>query len=268
MRYLVFGDIHGNLPALETVLAAARHHRFDACLFVGDLVGYGPDPLPCIAQLRDWQLTGHLAWVAGNHDLAARATDPILGFIPEAAETLAWTRHQLRGCDRSRDFLSAAPTAARVNDHIWLTHDSLVEPGSGTYQRDLHQAAQELTTLRQLHGRVCFYGHTHVLRADVLEQKTEAKRLHFPAHTGPDADPVPLLLLPHQTALIGVGSVGIPKNRARHAEFFILDTDDEQVWSVEKYAVDYPRYQTRARLHDHLIPACTVPVVEQICRWL
>ncbi len=268
MRYLVLGDIHGNLPALETALAAAENHRFDACLFVGDLVGYGPDPLPCIAQLRDWQLTGRLAWVAGNHDLAARSSAPLHGFIREAAETLIWTRQQLRGCDRSRDFLTAAPTAARVNDHIWLTHDSLVEPGSGTYQRGLHQAAQELTALRQLHGRVCFYGHTHVLRADLLETGDDVKRLHFPAHPGPDSDPAPLLLLPHQTALIGVGSVGIPKNRARHAEFLILDTDDDQVWSVEKYAVDYPRYQTRARLHELLLPACTPAVVEQISRWL
>jgi predicted phosphodiesterase len=268
MRYLVCGDIHGNLPALETVLVTARHHRFDACLFVGDLVGYGPDPLPCIAQLRDWHRIGRLAWVAGNHDLAARATTPLHGFIPEAAETLAWTRQQLRGCDGSREFLGAAPTAARVNDHIWLTHDSLAEPGSGTYQRDLRQAAHELATLQQLHGRVCFYGHTHVLRADVLENTGIVNRPHFTAHTGPDTDPAPLLLLPHQTALIGVGSVGIPKNRARLAEFLLLDTDDDRVWSVEKYAVDYPRYQTRARLHEQLIPGCTAAIVHQIARWL
>ena len=268
MRYLVFGDIHSNLPALQAVLAAAAERGFDTCLFVGDLVGYGPEPLPCIDRLRDWQIAGRLAWVAGNHDLAARVTGPIQNFIPEATETLTWTRRQLTASLQSREFLATAPTAARVNDHIWLTHDSLVEPGSGTYQRDLHQAARELATLRSLQGRVCFYGHTHVLRADILENEQNVKRLHFHAAPGDEADPAPLLLLPHQTAWIGVGSVGIPKNRGRLAEFLILDTDDDQVWALEKYAIDYPRYQTRARLHENLLPDCTPAVVEQIARWL
>ena len=122
--------------------------------------------------------------------------------------------------------------------------------------------------LRSLQGRVCFYGHTHVLRVDVMEHEHNVKRLHFATQTEPREDDAPLLLLPHQTALVGVGSVGLPKNRGRLAEFLILDTEDDQVWMLEKYAIDYPRFQTRARMHENLLPDCSPAVVQQIARWL
>ncbi len=47
MRILVLADIHSNWPAL-----AAVQEPFDACLFVGDLVDYGTDPVPCINWIR------------------------------------------------------------------------------------------------------------------------------------------------------------------------------------------------------------------------
>ena len=42
MRYLVLTDIHGNIDALEAVLAAAG--AVDAHLLLGDVVGYGAGP--------------------------------------------------------------------------------------------------------------------------------------------------------------------------------------------------------------------------------
>jgi len=41
MRILVLADIHSNWPALTAV-----QEPFDVCLFVGDLVDYGTDPVP------------------------------------------------------------------------------------------------------------------------------------------------------------------------------------------------------------------------------
>jgi putative phosphoesterase len=62
MKALVLSDIHGNLAALEAV--AAEPHDLLICL--GDLVGYGPQPGPCVRWVRD-----HAALVVqGNHDRA------------------------------------------------------------------------------------------------------------------------------------------------------------------------------------------------------
>ena len=59
MRILLIADIHANWPAL-----AAINERFDVCLFLGDVVDYATDPLPCI----EWVRRNASAAVRGNHD--------------------------------------------------------------------------------------------------------------------------------------------------------------------------------------------------------
>lgn len=44
MRYGIFGDIHGNLEALEAVLADMEAQGVTHPLCIGDLVGYGANP--------------------------------------------------------------------------------------------------------------------------------------------------------------------------------------------------------------------------------
>lgn len=65
MRILIFSDLHANLEAL---LALQRvEQRPDAIFFLGDAVGYGPDPTACVAWLKQ----NVTAWVQGDHDAAA-----------------------------------------------------------------------------------------------------------------------------------------------------------------------------------------------------
>jgi putative phosphoesterase len=61
MKILVLADIHANWPALSAI-----RETFDACLFLGDLVDYGSNPVPCI----EWTRTHATAAVRGNHDHA------------------------------------------------------------------------------------------------------------------------------------------------------------------------------------------------------
>ncbi len=71
MRYAIFTDIHANIEALEAVLAKideiAEEKPIDQIWFLGDLVGYGPNPNECIKTLRE--RTDVI--IAGNHDWAA-----------------------------------------------------------------------------------------------------------------------------------------------------------------------------------------------------
>lgn len=61
MRILLLADVHANWPALSAI-----REPFDTCLFLGDLVDYGSDPVPCI----DWIRQHAQAAVRGNHDHA------------------------------------------------------------------------------------------------------------------------------------------------------------------------------------------------------
>lgn len=59
MRVLVVADIHANWQALQAI-----NEPYDACLVLGDLVDYGPDPTECV----DWAMANATYAVRGNHD--------------------------------------------------------------------------------------------------------------------------------------------------------------------------------------------------------
>ena len=66
MRDAVLFDVHGNLAALDAVLAEARAEGFDRLLFGGDLVLFGPEPAACVDRLRG--LGDQLFAIKGNTD--------------------------------------------------------------------------------------------------------------------------------------------------------------------------------------------------------
>jgi predicted phosphodiesterase len=70
MRYVLFSDIHANLPALEAVLAEVRPAVEQGTAYhLGDLVGYAPWPDETVALLRERRIPG----VAGNYDSTVAA---------------------------------------------------------------------------------------------------------------------------------------------------------------------------------------------------
>jgi predicted phosphodiesterase len=71
MKHALISDVHGNLPALEAVLADVdRRDDVDAVYHLGDLVGYAPWPNEVVALLRERGIPG----IAGNYDSTV-ATD-------------------------------------------------------------------------------------------------------------------------------------------------------------------------------------------------
>ena len=84
-------DIHGNLEALEAVLADIERREVASIACLGDFVGYGASPNECIDRLRPRIETA----VAGNHDLAACGRLKLGYFNPDAAAAARWTDEQL-----------------------------------------------------------------------------------------------------------------------------------------------------------------------------
>jgi len=68
MRIAIFSDIHCNVLALNAVQKHARQKQppVDLYWFLGDLIGYGPQPLECIRLLK--KNADHSRWISGNHE--------------------------------------------------------------------------------------------------------------------------------------------------------------------------------------------------------
>jgi predicted phosphodiesterase len=56
-------DVHGNLPALEAVLAEAEREGIDEWLLGGDYCAFGPWPVETLARLRELE---NATWLRGN----------------------------------------------------------------------------------------------------------------------------------------------------------------------------------------------------------
>jgi predicted phosphodiesterase len=81
MRIAVLSDIHANRLALEAVLQDSLNCEVERYWFLGDAVGYGPEPIAPVLFLKRYVNEGD--WVLGNHD--AMLADLLL---PEDLQTL------------------------------------------------------------------------------------------------------------------------------------------------------------------------------------
>lgn len=64
MRFAFISDIHGNLHALEVVLADLEHAQIDQIVCLGDVASLGPQPREVIARLKQLQIP----IIMGNHE--------------------------------------------------------------------------------------------------------------------------------------------------------------------------------------------------------
>ncbi len=151
MLHAVISDIHGNLEALEAVLADLQKHRPASTVCLGDFVGYGGSPNECIERARP----GIEAAVAGNHDLAACGKLKLGYFNVEAATAARWTETALT--PENREYLLGLPFVLRWRDCL-LVHASPSEPEEWHYVLSPHDAAAEMTSYPEA---LCLIGHSH-----------------------------------------------------------------------------------------------------------
>jgi len=200
-RILLISDVHGNLLALEAVLAAAG--QVDGIWVMGDTVGYGPDPSDVLALLRERRAR----MVAGNHDLAVATGQGLEAFNPHAAEAARLHRGWLTAAER--DDLAVLPLTLE-QDAFTLCHGSLRDP-IWEYVFTAHQADASIEISQTPH--VC-NGHTHV---PALYRK-DARVSQVPFREG---RPVTL----EGRMLVNPGSVGQPRDGDPRAAYAVLGTD-------------------------------------------
>ena len=116
MRYLILSDIHANREALEAV-AARIEGRYDQLLCLGDVVGYGPDPIFAIDWLR---AQPNCKVIRGNHDKAAVGLTDLEWFNPTAKKSALWTQTMLP--TEHLEWLRRLPQGPALVENFWLCH--------------------------------------------------------------------------------------------------------------------------------------------------
>lgn len=231
MRIALISDIHANLPALEACLSAAGRVRADRVAFLGDFVGYGPDPEAVLARVRPLVDSGAIA-VLGNHDLAV--LKPSKDMNPTAAEALAWTRARLS--DASTSFLAGLPFEFRLGDLLFV-HAEASDPTAWYYVTDAEAARASLVNCT---ASVTFCGHVHVPAIYCLSA-TGKMISHVPVQD------VAIPLAAQRKWLAVLGSAGQPRDGNPAASFALYDTGDRTLtYHRAPYDVDTVSQRMRA----------------------
>lgn len=223
----IISDIHGNLEALEAVLERCQAMGVDRYLCLGDVIGYGPDPV-AVSRVAMQHFAISLL---GNHEEAL-----VTGkhrFNPYAAQAIDWTRDQLRqasttsiaklfGKDKDKlDYLGwfkkRKPFA--LDDKLLMVHGSIYDPVHDYVDEPENpvEADQMIATLEKDFSGfdLCFAGHNHT---PFVATKVGTLFPH-PGH--------PTFRIPEgHKAYICVGSVGQPRDNDWRASFATLDGDE------------------------------------------
>jgi diadenosine tetraphosphatase ApaH/serine/threonine PP2A family protein phosphatase len=217
VRTLFFSDVHGNLEALEAVLADASKRGYDAAVCLGDIVGYSADPEECVRLVA--RLPG-CSSVLGNHDAAL--LDPELrAYLNPAAQ--AGVRYAERSVtEESLEFLRSLPLAIESDGEYTATHSSPFKPEEWYYVLEPMEARDAMRAMTQ---PLAFIGHTH-----------------YPAYhnrTGamvPLAPQEPVVFRPGEKYIVNVGSVGQPRDGDPRSAYLVYD---DRARTAEVYRVSY-----------------------------
>src|SRR5215210_803430 len=136
MLIALLSDIHGNREALTACLADAARAGAEHYVFLGDLVGYGADPVWVVDRVAEMVLAGAIA-ILGNHDAAIN--NPTESMNEAASAALKWTRTRLN--TQHRSFLARLPLTAEDGDRLYV-HASASAPDSWIYVVSPREAFQ------------------------------------------------------------------------------------------------------------------------------
>lgn len=208
MKYAIVGDIHGNYEALKAVVSALKYDRPDVKICLGDIVGYGPEPRPCIGTIIE---EGFFC-IAGNHDhgVAGLVDESVFNYF--AREALLWTREQLSQDEMK--FLAGLGFVAHFKEFA-AAHGSLHGPELFNYIQTLFDAELSFEALDK---QLFFYGHTHVPM--VFFNTT-------PMTYTMSGD---VALTDNSRCLVNAGSVGQPRDEDPRACYCIYDTTEKHVY--------------------------------------
>ncbi len=235
MRLMIFSDVHGNLEALQSVLADAATRNVHRRICLGDLVGYGPFPEECIDLVRGLK---NCRCIAGNHDVTALWQTSPYGMSAAAKEVILWTMDQLS--DSSKEYLAALPDRLDLADMTFV-HANPYNPRGWRYVLDRKYALRSFAATK---CRNLFIGHSH--RPLVIVKK------HLLAvELQPAVGSTQFTISDRKRRIINCGSVGQPRDRNVQSCYLIFDSRSKQ---LEFYRVAYDVEKTARAILEADLP--------------
>lgn len=236
MQYALISDIHGNLPALEAVLADIdARPEIEAVYHLGDLVGYAPWPNEVVALLRDRGIQG----IAGNYDSTTATDYKHCGCKyedPRQEElsrlSFAWTRAHVSA--ETKRYLASLPFRLDVRPlgghltgpKLILVHGNLVlNTVYWTEDRPDRFCTRMAEVAGAKAGDAVAFGHTHKPWHRVVDG------VHF----------------------VNTGSVGRPKDGDWRAGFVILDLGEGEP-QAEVVRVEYDVDRAAVAIRESDLP--------------
>ncbi len=231
MRAAIFSDVHGNLTALEAVLADIDGREdVEAIIFAGDLCLFGPRPEACLKVIRERD--DEIACLYGNTD---RWIDgpPLLSDDIEEEERqrqqqvhdiASWTRERLPAMDRA--WLRELPFHRRISPTVNPQHDLFVVHAN---PKDVNQIIFPPEAMQEeLYGRIRQPdGELEQLLDNVVTDVLAFGHLHVPSVRSWGG-----------FTLVNVSSVSMPGDGDPRAKYGLL-TWDGGSWDVEHVYVEY-----------------------------
>ncbi len=241
MRIAAISDIHGNLAALDAVLADIARRGADVTVNLGDIVSGHLQPRETAARL----MALALPTIRGNHERQLLADPARMGVSD------AYARAQL--LPQQLAWIEALPATLRLR----LRHDVLLVHGTPT--SDL---VYFLDTVTPQGSRAATMDEVAQRAGDAAAALILCGHTHMPRS----------ITLPDGRLIVNPGSVGLQaydddhlyphvmENGTPHARYAIVEDDAQGRWHAQFHQVEY-EWETQARLAlAHGRPDWVVPL--------
>ena len=229
-RYAVISDVHSNAEALRSVLKDINKRQVQDIFFLGDAVGYGPEPNESVELLK----SECKIIIAGNHDWGVLGLTETWSFNEYARMAIDWTRGVLTS--DNCETLRTSPLKSEITEmDMTLVHATPCEPEKWHYLLTLSDAE---INFKHMHTDICFIGHSHspfiIEMSPSGEFKTDKQKMNQTEDS---------------RYIINAGSVGQPRDGDPRACYALVNQD-----RIELVRVVYDILSTQKKMSDAGLP--------------
>jgi predicted phosphodiesterase len=216
MLQAVIADVHSNLEAFTAVLDDIIKQDISEIISLGDMVGYGPNPVECIQKSIEYNITN----LYGNHELALFKGKT--NFNPRAQKAIEWTKNVINknsNVPEVKKFFATIDYEYRADSFIYahgsprgLIDEYVIKKDD--FFKLSEKVKASLKENFEMVETVGFVGHTHIPYICT----TDFYLIHPEWH---NYESYPLLI--GTKTLANPGSVGQPRDKDPRACYIIFD---------------------------------------------
>nr|WP_315031473.1 metallophosphoesterase [uncultured Chryseobacterium sp.] len=232
IQIAVFSDVHGNLPALNSVLKDIEERGIHQKFCLGDLVDFAPWGNEVIDKIKSL----NIPCLMGNHDERIAFDIPVIPLSKHSEEEtkarfIAIDHSKKHITEENKQFLSELPFHVKLNykvgENHWsiqLVHSSLSSNDTYLYESENDEVFTNM--LKESQSDIVVMGHTHLSFKKQFDNANWA---------------------------VNCGSVGRSKEENRLASYLILTLEEKQI-SPEIVQIPYPLEETARKIEESGIP--------------